>query len=282
MKRFIFIGILSLMPGCVSCGGDDAVLPHVLRVSFVDGFNEYEFLAGGKLLNYQYNPPDLGAPELAPDPHRQIDPFLSVEALRWKMEGNKLLMGRDNRHMFAWQYEKERGYFFFWDTAFTEEKEVRFFEILSQTCGDPAFHHGEMAQANEKDAALSTNLPFRFLHIDTPAGFTEYEFRPDGKLIAYSDLEKAPKTGKYVSMEVNQPSFKLQLFRWQRKGKQIVINHGDKEETMQAAADGTKAISDGEVWMRMDHLEFIPRIFAYCERPLPKAAPTGRDVEKAK
>jgi hypothetical protein len=125
-------------------------------------------------------------------------------------------------------------------------------------------------EPNRKGAELPMTPPFRFLHADTSLGFKEYEFRADGTVVAYYDLEKTPVSRKYISLEKEQPSFKVELFAWRRENDQIVVIHKDNEEFIPVAADGGRHTSDKDVWVTTEHLEFIPRIFSYCERPLPK------------
>jgi len=269
MKPISLLGTLLILLSQIAVGEDKAAMPRMFRGHDIDGFSEWEFLPTGKLLAYQYSP-DLTTKLRGPGPHT-IYPTLSLDSLKWKLDGDALFIGRfDPRGRLS--YDKNTRSFCIFEHAYDEVKELKFFGVLAEYCGDPVLKGPKGLHTRGKQGARAVKPPFRFLHTVTTEGFIEYEFCSDGKVVAYYDMEKTSggaKSGDNLQLE-SFPIFKVELLTWKKGDHQIAVDHGRNLEIIYISDEGKKIASETGTWEPVEHLEFVSKLYSYCERPLPK------------
>jgi len=270
MKQKTIASVLFIFSGGMLLGADPVTqAPLVLRNHDMDNFEEMEFLPDGKLIDYEYSLVELYLPLRHRSPSGLVEAFLSVGSLKWKVDGGKLLIGRKAAR-FQMEYEKDNDRFYMFEHTYTAEGHVIFFDTLWRYCGDSALLLGSAKVNAPGKSAPRNGLTFRFLHMATPEGFVEYEFFPGGTLIAYYDMEGIPEIHGGV-MDSTQTIFKAELIPWRKTNGHIVVDHGRLGEEVFNVDKGSKTIASAKgTWTSVKHLEFIAKLYAYCERPLPK------------
>ncbi len=295
LRGFGLLG-LSLFLRSWTALGTDLAVPIIFRGHDTGGPGEFEFLPQGKLLEYWFSEEGIYQMHKDATTYGEVDPVLTVRRFRWKQEdGGKLKFGGED----GWiplNYDGNGTEFHTFEHTFTQGKMVVFFEALRRIFGNSVVRgKGAAAKmdrdlANEKLGELYHEMldeagkwardgragthphfprpPFHFLHTITTDGFIEYEFLPGGKLIACYDRELAPENRAFWS---GRETFEVELLGWSKKAGQIIVNHyGEGNEVLQIAADGKGAFSGRGMWQPVDHLLFIPRLLAFCERPSPE------------
>jgi len=263
--RLLLITLLALFILPAQCRSED-LRARTFRDHVIDGFNEWEFLPSGKLLSYQYLSDYYDRSRFPGHGPHPVYPFLLVESLRWKKDQGKLLIGRYKPEL-ALAYNEDTKSFMIFEHGYDEVKNVEFFEILMKYCG------GVMSKSAKSDKETGkSKAPFRILRAVVPEGFTEYQFRSDGKVMAFYDKEKIADQGDNLSLGASTAVFEVKLLKWRIKdNQQVIVDHGDRDEIIYVSKDQNKVASETGTWERVDHLEFIPKLYAFCERPLPKA-----------
>jgi hypothetical protein len=241
--------ILFLSASFLAAAGDEyREIPPLLRSSASAGFLEFQFFGDGNLIGYEFSEYDL---DIAI--HGEVFPFLWIESWTWKREGGKVFLGRESPKL-KLSLDDDGKYFMVGDFGFSEIKRLKFFDVLTKCCRKRGM--GGMGPVN---------LPLHFVRTMTPSGFIEYEFCPDGMVLAYYDLENAREGDKAAPLDSNHTRFKIERLEWKR-GKEITVFHGETDETFTISKDSKKIVSDRGKWEEVDHLEFFPKLYNYCGR----------------
>jgi hypothetical protein len=246
------------------------VPPHILftKSNGGDEFSEMEFFPDGRAAEYYFTLDEQYIPLKDRWVPSKIYPFMTVCSFTWEMKGKKLFFGRRTpTHEF--HYEKERDWFWRAEHTLTSADTVKWFDRLKEYCGDPVFGGGEKRIEGAKGGETA-GLPFRFLRQMTNEGFIEYEFRTDGRALIYYDREKAPDPDKDDYIYKLPLRFSVELVPFKIGNRKVEVDQADKGvETLSWSGNGEITSTQGNEWKQVEHLEFVRRLYDYCERPLP-------------
>jgi len=129
--------------------------------------------------------------------------------------------------------------------------------LLVLLLGSVADSHAESGY--EYFEKLGSNL----LRGKSTGGFSEYEFFPDGRLIAYSYLKDGTDSGPDVADNTVLPKFQIDFFRWEIKGKDIFFNRGNRRFKSEIWNDETHVYFNDKSWDIVKRLEFFDQVSKY-------------------
>lgn len=265
--RLITIASILALSWCPRCWSHDPVdvPPRILYCDGVDEFSEMQFFPGGKAVQYYFTLNEQSVPlkrrgYVPPT----VYPFMTVCSFTWELRNNRIYIGRKlpNREF---QYDEKEDRFWRGEHFFRRQFKVQWFDRLTEYAGDPSLGGRQKSDLGGKKGGTS-HSPFRLLHRKTNDGFVEYEFRGDGTALIYRDTENAPDREEHDSVYDLPLRFSVELVPFKVKGQQVEIDHGDQIEVVRRAKSGKIQSSDGSEWEPIDHLEFVSRVYAYCER----------------
>jgi hypothetical protein len=109
-------------------------------------------------------------------------------------------------------------------------------------------------------------LPFRYLRVQTTAGFTEWEFFPDGKLLEYDYTDDNSESGDDIPVALFQPRFSVRSLKWKRDERGVLVQRGDKTNLARFEGDATEVMVHVMSWSKVERLRFFDELDKYCGR----------------
>jgi hypothetical protein len=120
-------------------------------------------------------------------------------------------------------------------------------------------------------------LGFRLLRAKTTGEVIEYEFKEDGKLLAYVYTLDDSESGPNVRFEHLTPRFQVFSYKWRLAGQTLFLLMG-KNEMKVDSADWHRSgelVQFGELTFRkVDRLEFFDNLHAYAGKNFVEAKPS--------